>query len=429
MPAWWEVGGTVRHRARTITAAMAALALTAGLAGCGGVAESESRTTTLTVIATNYGDSRHKNSQGYWDRVALAFRTEHPGIDVDISVHSADTVEKKVAELVERGEAPDIVQTDSYAEYADQGLLHSADELLSIPVQASFVPSLTEAGEMKRVQYGMPFTVSTRLLYYNKDLFRQAGLKPPNTWKELLAAARALKARGVKYPIAVPLGPQEAEAETLMWLLSGGGGYTDSTDHYDLASPENVSTLKWLKSTLVAEGLTGPVAPGELNRNAALLAFIEGEAAMVNAPLSLMRQIDDSTLSVPYGTVPLPSRTGKEEPTMGTADWVIAFKQREHREEIGRFLDFLYGEKYVTEQAALYQLLPVTVPAADAMRADRKQKSLWNGLDTLQNLELYPVSETNWSQVAEAVRSRIGKAVAPGGDPEAVLSSLADVAD
>ncbi|MPY42114.1 extracellular solute-binding protein [Streptomyces phyllanthi] len=408
---------------------MAALALTAGLAGCGGVAESESRTTTLTVIATNYGDSRHKNSQGYWDRVALAFRTEHPGIDVDISVHSADTVEKKVAELVERGEAPDIVQTDSYAEYADQGLLHSADELLSIPVQASFVPSLTEAGEMKRVQYGMPFTVSTRLLYYNKDLFRQAGLKPPNTWKELLAAARALKARGVKYPIAVPLGPQEAEAETLMWLLSGGGGYTDSTDHYDLASPENVSTLKWLKSTLVAEGLTGPVAPGELNRNAALLAFIEGEAAMVNAPLSLMRQIDDSTLSVPYGTVPLPSRTGKEEPTMGTADWVIAFKQREHREEIGRFLDFLYGEKYVTEQAALYQLLPVTVPAADAMRADRKQKSLWNGLDTLQNLELYPVSETNWSQVAEAVRSRIGKAVAPGGDPEAVLSSLADVAD
>ncbi|MFD2689299.1 extracellular solute-binding protein [Streptomyces phyllanthi] len=419
----------MRHRARTITAAMAALALTAGLAGCGGVAESESRTTTLTVIATNYGDSRHKNSQGYWDRVALAFRTEHPGIDVDISVHSADTVEKKVAELVERGEAPDIVQTDSYAEYADQGLLHSADELLSIPVQASFVPSLTEAGEMKRVQYGMPFTVSTRLLYYNKDLFRQAGLKPPNTWKELLAAARALKARGVKYPIAVPLGPQEAEAETLMWLLSGGGGYTDSTDHYDLASPENVSTLKWLKSTLVAEGLTGPVAPGELNRNAALLAFIEGEAAMVNAPLSLMRQIDDSTLSVPYGTVPLPSRTGKEEPTMGTADWVIAFKQREHREEIGRFLDFLYGEKYVTEQAALYQLLPVTVPAADAMRADRKQKSLWNGLDTLQNLELYPVSETNWSQVAEAVRSRIGKAVAPGGDPEAVLSSLADVAD
>lgn len=58
-------------------------------------------------------------------------------------------------------------------------MLYRADELLSISAQGSFVPSLAQAGQVRRVQYGLPFTASTRLLYYNKDLFSRAGLKPP----------------------------------------------------------------------------------------------------------------------------------------------------------------------------------------------------------------------------------------------------------
>ncbi|MFF7387544.1 ABC transporter substrate-binding protein [Streptomyces scabiei] len=418
----------MRHNARTIVAVTAALGLAAGLSGCGGDAGAESGTVSLTVVATNYGDSVRKNSEGYWDRVALAFGAEHPGIEVDVKVYEPDEVDEKVAELVERGEAPDIVQTDSYSEYASRDLLYSADEVLSVPVQASFVRSLANAGEMDRAQYGMPFTASTRLLYYNKDLFAAAGLEPPTTWDELVDAARVLKARGVKYPIAVPLGPEEAEAETLTWLLAGDGGYTDSTNRYDIASAANVATLTWLKENLIGEGLTGPVPPGELNRAEAADAFLTGEAAMVNAPLSLIRQIEDSSDSVPYGAVPPPSRDGATTPTMGTADWVVAFRNDDHRAAIGEFLDFLYSDKYVIEQAAQYELLPVTTSAADAMRADKAHKPLWNGLDTLQNLRLYPVAETNWSEVATEIRRRIGKAVTPGGNPREALESIAQTA-
>lgn len=403
----------------------AALGLTVGASGCGTDSGATSGTTTLTVVATNYGDSVHKNSVGYWDRVGLAFQAAHPDIRVETKVYPADTVDAKVAELIKQGKAPDVVQTDSYAEYAAKGLLYRADELLSISVQGGFVPSLAEAGQVRRVQYGLPFTASTRLLYYNKDLFTQAGLKPPSTWQELVVDARVLKAMGVKYPIAVPLGPEEAEAETLTWLLAGGGGYTDQTGGYALTSAENVSTLEWLRSTLVADGLTGPTLPGKLGRDQALGAFMDGKAAMVNAPLSLMRQIEDSTQNVSYGTVPLPSRTGRTVPTMGTADWTIAFRQAGHREETGEFLDFLYGDKYVTQQAAEYQLLPVTTSASTAMRQDKQYRKLWNGLDALDNMDLYPLSETSWSRVAAAIRSQIGKAVAPGGDPQAVLSSIA----
>ncbi|MER5924305.1 ABC transporter substrate-binding protein [Streptomyces mirabilis] len=414
----------MRRRARIMMTMTAALGLTVGVSGCGTDSGSGAKTTTLTVVATNYGDSVHKNSIGFWDRVGLAFQAAHPDIRVETKVYPADEVDAKVAALVKQGRAPDVVQTDSYAEYAAKGMLYRADELLSISAQGSFVPSLAEAGQVRRVQYGLPFTASTRLLYYNKDLFSRAGLKPPTTWQQLLVDARVLKAMGVTYPIALPLGPEEAEAETLTWLLAGGGGYTDNSGSYALTSKENVSTLKWLRSSLVAEGLTGPTLPGKFNRGAALQAFMDGKAAMVNAPLSLMRQIEDSTLSVPYGTVALPSRTGRTVPTMGTADWTIAFRSAGHREATGKFLDFLYGDKYVTQQAAEYQLLPVTTAASAAMRQDKQYSKLWNGLDALGNMELYPLSETNWSQVVASIRAEIGRSVAPGGDPEAVLSSI-----
>ncbi|MET9404705.1 extracellular solute-binding protein [Streptomyces sp. NPDC002935] len=419
----------VRRSARIIGTMVAALALVAGAGGCGaGSGTKDAKATTLTVVATNYGDSVHKNSQGYWDRVGLAFQATHPGVRVVTTVYPADTVDAKVAALVKRGKAPDVVQTGSFAEYAAAGKLYSADELLSIPVQAGFVRSLADAGKVAGTQYGLPFTASTRLLYYNKDLFRQAGLKAPATWQELLVDARVLKARGVKYPIALPFGPEEAEAETLGWLLAGEGGYTNNAGSYDLASDANVSTLTWLRSNLVEAGLTGPVAPGRLNRGAALTAFVDGEAAMVNAPLSLMRQIEDSSTHVSYGTVALPSRTGKTVPTMGTADWITAFKQGGHRELTGAFLDFLYGDKYVREQAAEYQLLPVTASVSARMRADGRYKRLWNGLDALGNVSLYPLSETSWSRVSAAIRSKIGASVAPGGDPRAVLTSIAKTA-
>jgi multiple sugar transport system substrate-binding protein len=44
---------------------------------------------------------------------------------------------------------------------------------------------------------------------------RSLGLKPPISWSDIEAAARVLKAESVKYPIALRLGPQEAEGETL----------------------------------------------------------------------------------------------------------------------------------------------------------------------------------------------------------------------
>ncbi|WNI26927.1 extracellular solute-binding protein [Streptomyces sp. ITFR-16] len=397
------------------------MGMTATLSGCGG--GSGSGDVTLKVVAADYGTSAANKSDKYWDKVARSFEASHPGIKVEVTVLPWTDVDRKVAEMVKAGKAPDIAQIGAYADYAKAGKLYPADQMLSIPTQANFLPKLADAGRVNRIQYGLPFVASTRLLFYNKKLFSQAGLQYPKTWADIAADATVLKQRGVTYPFALPLGQEESQAETLMWLLSGGGSYTDDIGSYNIDSPENVKTFDWLKSHLVDKGLVGPVAPGKLNRAQAFEAFTKGKVGMLNGHPTLMEEAEQQGVDV--GMVQLPGPDGPTKGSMGVADWIMGFKQNGHRTEIGKFFDFMFSDKNVIEFADTYDLLPVTDSASASMEDDPKYKPLHKFLASLTNADFYPFGKTSWAQASASIKENIGKAVEPGANPETVLAHIA----
>ncbi|MCX4906615.1 ABC transporter substrate-binding protein [Streptomyces sp. NBC_00878] len=409
---------------------VSALGMTAVIGGCASLSgdgdgeggASGSGGVTLRLVAADYGDSEANSSQKYWDRLTKAYEAKNPGVKVEVSVYSWNDVDAKVKKMVADGHAPDMAQIGAYADYAAKGQLYEADDLLSIDTQADFVGRLTEAGELDRTQYGMPFASSTRLLFYNKKLFADAGLTPPRSWSRLAADAQVLKSRGVTYPYALPLGPEEAQAETMMWLLSGGDGYTDTVGSYGIDSDQNVETFTWLKEELVEKGLTGPVAPANLNRAQAFEAFTRGEVGMLNGHPTLMKAA--AAKGVEFGMVPVPGINGRSKATMGVADWMTAFRKPGHAEQVGDFLDYVYSDKNVLAFSREYDLLPVTTSASETMAADRSDADLVDFLGELPNAELYPAAKTSWASVSAAIKQRIGKAVSPKGNPSAILGRL-----
>ncbi|MEW1828929.1 extracellular solute-binding protein [Streptomyces sp. NPDC088196] len=403
-----------------MVAAMSVLGMTAVLGGCG--LGGESGDVTLRLVAADYGDSASNSSQKYWDGIVKAYEAKHANVKVEVSVYSWNDVDRKVKEMVAAGKAPDMAQIGAYADYAAAGKLYSTADLLSIPVEADFLEPLLDAGQVKHIQYGIPFAASTRVLFYNKTLFTAAGITPPKDWSELAADAEVLKERGVKYPFALPLGSEEAQAETMQWLLGGGGGYTDDIGTYTLDSTANISTFTWLRDNLVAKGLTGPVAPAKLNRADAFAAFANGDVGMLNGHPTLMQQA--AKKGVKFGTVAMPGRTGKAKTTMGVADWMTAFKQNGHREQIGDFLDYVYSEKNVLAFSREYDLLPVTNSASEAMQASKQDQDLRPFLEELPLSTLYPVGNTSWATVSADIKTRIGQAVAANGSPGSVLGQL-----
>ncbi|MDG9726032.1 extracellular solute-binding protein [Streptomyces sp. DH41] len=394
--------------------------MTAVLGGCG--LTGDSGEVTLKLVAADYGDSKANSSQTYWDELARAYEATHPDVHVDVTVHSWNDVDRKVREMVEAGDAPDMAQIGAYSDYADRDLLYQAGDLLSIPVQANYVSQLAGAGQVNGAQYGLPFAASTRVLFYNKTLFDKADLTPPKTWDDLADAAGKLEAEGVKYPYALPLGPEEAPAETMQWMLSGGGGYTDDVGTYSLDSPQNVTTFTWLKEELVEKGLTGPVAPGQLDRADAFAAFANGDVGMLNGHPTLMKMASDK--GVKYGMVTTPGVDGASRSTLGVTDWMTAFKENGHQEEIGDFLDFVYNDENVLDFSRRYNLLPVTTSASQIMSTAPEDKDLRPFLNELLLSELYPVGKTSWASVSADVKKRIGQAVAPGGSTEEVLDQI-----
>ncbi|QNS08765.1 extracellular solute-binding protein [Streptomyces xanthii] len=398
---------------------MAVVATSSLLTGCGATGSGD---VTLKLVAADYGDSEDNTSQKYWDALTDAYEKDHPGVRVDVEVYSWEDVDAKVKAMVDAGDPPDMAQVGAYADYAAAGQLYPVSQLLSVPVQADFLGEMSRAGEVGGTQYGMPFAASTRRLFYNKKLFAQADIEPPKTWSQLVTAARALKAQGVTYPFALPLGGEEAQAETLIWMLSNGGGYTDNVGSYSIDTPQNVRALNWLKDDLVGAGLTGPTAPARLNRTPAFKAFANGEVGMLSGHPTLMNMA--KAKGVAYGDVAVPGPDGTPKSRMGVTDWMMAFKEGGHAKAVGAFLDFVYSEKNVLDFSREYTVAPVTASASDEMRDAPQDKALSPFIDELAGATYYPANKTSWPEISAEIKKQIGATVAPNGSPASVLGRI-----
>ncbi|MFE6839103.1 extracellular solute-binding protein [Streptomyces sp. NPDC057705] len=407
------------------------LGLLIPLSGCGSSDDGADDGGTLRLVAAEYGDTPATSSKAYWDKVTGNFTAANPGIKVEVRLLPWADIDREVSRMVKAGKAPDVALMGSYSDFAAQGKLYSAEELLSVGAEANFLQPLAEAGTVDSRLYGLPFVASSRLLFYNQALFAKAGVKKaPKTWSDLKAAAKALKDKDVKYPYAMPLGPEEAHAEALIWELSNGGGYADSSGKYSLDSEQNIRTWQWVKDSLVTPGLVGPTPPSQLNRADAFAAFLRGEVGMLNGYPSLAHQAAEKGIDVGAVAMPVSDSLGAGEspPTVGVADWMVAFRQNDRRAEIGKFLEFVYQDKNLSDFAGRYHLLPSTASAARTPAGGGLSQTDEDFLSALRTARLYPVNDPSWVTVSDTIKRNIGRAVEPGGDPKAVLEDIADKA-
>ncbi len=102
-----------------------------------------------------------------------------------------------------------------------------------------FYPAVWKAGEVGKVRYGLPWNVSTPVLFYNAGVLRGAKVAPPKTWTELEATADKLG--NGRRPLLVI-----ADAWTFEGLVASRGGTLVQSGKPNFASPEAVAALDQL---------------------------------------------------------------------------------------------------------------------------------------------------------------------------------------
>jgi len=116
-----------------------------------------------------------------------------------------NTMQKLLAAMV-GGDLPTIAQIEQsrVGQFIESGAIQCLEDFIAKDPDfqkqlSDFFPRLLESCKYYGKLYGLPLNTSTPLLYYNKDLFRKAGLdpnKPPKTWSELYEYAKKISALG-----------------------------------------------------------------------------------------------------------------------------------------------------------------------------------------------------------------------------------------
>ena len=154
-------------------------------------------------------------------------------------------------------------------------------------------------------RYGIPGGTDGRVIYYNKELFADAGLPEewqPTSWEEILEAGRALQQLDGVTPIQLNAGTAMGEATTMQGflpLLVGTGAQIWEDDVWQGGSAEVQQVLDFYHTIYVEEGLGDPLLQQEAaGRDNSFLQFSEGEIGMLWEGDYLWRSVINPTADI-----------------------------------------------------------------------------------------------------------------------------------
>ena len=401
-------------------AAIASLGLVAGALVA--AAPAQAADITIKVLTPNYTD----NMAAYYKDLETRFMAANPTIKVEHENVSWDDILVKGRTLISTKSYPDVLNLNTFSEFAAEDLLYKASDLFDATKLSDFVPAFRDNSKYKGVEYAVPDLASARMFFINKALFYGAGnTKIPTTWAEVTAASKKIKAKyGSKvYPLAIPLGSEEAQAEFQIWAGGNGGRYFDeASSKWVINSAENLATLNQLKAWVKA-GYTQP-NPASTNRTDAFKLFSQGKVAMINASVFFPSTLKDYKSKVDYGVAPFPAATAAKKPiTLGVQDYFMAFKKAGNQDAVSKYLNFLYSaSNYAGFLKATGGFIPATKSASTEV-----DSSLLPFIEQLPNAIFYPGTLGSWGTVVAKITTQIGTGITK--DAKTVLNSLQATAE
>ena len=186
---------------RLATTAAVLAALVAVAAGCGGGSKKSSGNTTSSTsnvsgTVTFDGIWTSSTGQKQFQAVIDGFNKLYPKVHVNYKP-VGNNLPTVLATAVAGGHPPDmadIAQPGTIQQFANQGKLKPITYASSVMDQ-NFAPAWKQLGTFNGKLYALVFKAANKsLVWYNVPAFKQAGVKPPKTFNQMLADAKTIKA-------------------------------------------------------------------------------------------------------------------------------------------------------------------------------------------------------------------------------------------
>ncbi|NYD68367.1 ABC transporter substrate-binding protein [Agromyces atrinae] len=321
-------------------AAVAALALSAcsggGDTGDGG--DSGDGASTLTM----------------WSRAATQIQSQafvdtynaKGGDQIELTIIPTDDYQAKVGAAAGSKSLPDLFASDVVfvPNYTSQGLyLDITDRIDALPFAADLAQSHIETGTWEGAKYVVPHTMDLSVLFYNKDLYTQAGLdpeKPPTTLAEFDEQARAVDALGGDIS-GTYFGGNCGGCMVFTgfpWIWGAGGEVMNDEGTESLLASDDAKEFYSVYRGLAADGIAGPGTPDETGATW-VAPFPEGTIGVMPMPSTMLGSMPENT-----GVAPIPGIDGGESTFVG-GDAIGISATSKNADAAWKFLEWTLGDE------------------------------------------------------------------------------------
>jgi len=322
------------------------------LTGCG---KSDDASTSVTskgeVVQLTYNAWGAKDEDAVMKKLLAAFEAANPNIKVKYN-HIPDDYSNKMNTVLAGGSAPDVFLTSDgdFGRWVKSGLLLNMQSYVDKSgidlkdMWASALGRYQYDGKVlaKGDQYALPKDIGPSVLYYNKDLFKKAGVEFPSsenpmTFEELLALSQKLTKKDTAGKITqYGIGPLWWEG----FLWSNGGDFLSKDNkEFVMNSKDGIEAMQYCadlinKYKVSPDGKSTTAMSADQMFNTGKIAMIGGGRWMVPTYRKL---------GFDWDVAPMP--TGKLNTWSGWSGSVgySIYKKSKHPEEAFKLIKFLAG--------------------------------------------------------------------------------------
>ena len=404
-----------------------------GLSACAGSGGS-----TSTASSGTSGSSGGTTTLEFWSNhprkskqieadIIAAFEAKNPSIKVKLVDAGAnyEEIQQKFNAALAGGQVPDalVVSDVTWFNFALNKQLEPVDDLMKSAGldTGDYVGSLYADYQLNGKHFAVPYARSTPLFYYNKELWKKAGLADagPKSWDEFAQwAAKLAPVMGSdKHVIGWPDGQNALEwyYQGVMWPFGGAYSKDWTCTFTDDNSLKAVDYLKKLFADKYAV----------LSKDPAAEFSAQTIACLVETTGSLGTLVKDAKFD--FGTAFLPAPTGGSGcPTGGAGIAIPAKLSAERKAAAVRFIEFMTNTENTLKFAQGTGYMPVRT---SALASDAEKKWLADNPKFKTALEQLPTTkpQDNVRVFAPGGGMKIGAAlekVAKGADSRATMEAL-----
>lgn len=393
-----------------------------------GTSDQTGQSVTLEWGFWNQGDDGNK----MWQDLANDVTAAHSNIKVNLSSPPFADYFTKLQSQLASNSAPCIVSMQSLRLPAFAEAMEPLDELM--PGEGfnadDWNPAALKALQHDGKQYALPYGLSTMALFYNKDLFAEAGLDEPQPgWSidDFEAAAKAITDKTGK----PAFGQSFSDLHMFSQLLAYNGARPVAEDgNLDLTNQSMKDAFGWYTSLATEHGValvpasSSDVPWGEQQ-------FVAGNAAMaVDGTWNLSS--DAKEAAFPVGVTTLPMGDGGVSSFSANSGFGIA-KSCEHKKEAAQAIAIITGHD-AQEKTAKAGTMPARTASADlfyeGMAADVDSQNPGYSeqarkvVDESSKTAVPFVPTTNWDAVTKAIARDFILAYTGSSTPDEALENV-----